>query len=131
MLREEINKHSDMVLFCVRENKLLLRHVRDAKIWNDDGVVLTQELFEPTGGRKLKSEVAFQLRHILFTFPKIAITRLPKLLSIFLVILGGREPRMGELPSVATIRSNATRLNNLDTVALGRMFSNLAKELLP
>ena len=70
LVRQEINEHSNMTLFRIRDDKLLLRHVHDAKRWNE-GEELTQDLFEPTGPRQLKPEVAFQMRHVLFAFPKI------------------------------------------------------------
>ena len=44
MLRDKINSHSTMVLFRVREGRPLLRHVRDAKRWNEDGVELTIQI---------------------------------------------------------------------------------------
>ena len=131
MLRDEINQHSGMVLFRVREHKFLLKHVHDAKRWNEYGVELTQELFEPTGPRKLKPHVAFLLRHILFAFPKLGISRQPELLSLMFVMIGGKAPTKDDIPSVPTIRSNATRLNELDIIAIGKMFSALAKDLSP
>jgi hypothetical protein len=46
-------------------------------------------------------------------------------------LLKGRAPKPGEIPSASTIRTNATRLNNIDDYELTQKYARLAKDLSP
>ena len=114
----------------IRAGQLIAEWLYDVSRYNE-GVPLIADMFEPTGPRELKSEAAFILRHIKYTFPKIGTSKMPELLVYMHVLLGGKAPDDQAVPSAATIRSNNTRLNSLDEHGIREEFRKLSKDLSP
>ena len=90
---------------------------------------LINQIFEPPGPRQLKSDSAQIIRHILFTNPKVGISKFPELFASMFVLITGRAPEEREITSPSTIRSHVERLNNFDLYDIGQMFVELTKDL--
>jgi hypothetical protein len=80
---------------------------------------------------KLSTEATACIRHILYTHPKIGWGDWNKLLSEVAVLLLGRALTEDEFASLATVRSNIQRLDNLDMVELKGWFEKFLTQKSP
>ena len=76
-------------LFNVRDGQFLMKYIRDGIQFNT-GEGLTHEIFEASGPWQLKSESAQIIRHILFTNPKIGLSKFPELYTSMFVLIAGK-----------------------------------------
>ena len=128
-LKQWINDTNPTRLFRIEQQQLILEFVSDGRGYQTDR--LTNQIFEPSGPRQLKSQCAQIIRHILFTNPKVAISKFPELYTAMFVLINGRAPKECQIPSPSTIRSNIERLNQFDLYDIGQMFVDLSKDNSP
>ena len=122
-------KHAVQAVPCERRTKA----VELRSQWNttDDGIEPPVELFEPDGPRRLKTNAAYKIRHILYCFPKLALSRFPEVYCCFYALFFDRTPELHEIPSTSTIRSNVVLLNNVDDYFIEHLYEKLAADLSP
>ena len=125
-----VNESLPPKLFQIREGQLLMNCARDRKRYNE-GEVLTNQIFEPSGPRQLKSDCAQIIRHILFTNPRLGLCSFPDIFACMFLLVSGRAATEKEIPSASTIRSHVTKLNNYDLHDQRQAFVALANDLSP
>ena len=129
-LKTWVNESLPSKLFQIREGQLLMSYAQDGKRYNE-GEVLTNQIFEPTGPRQLKSDCAQIIRHILFTNPRLGLCSFPDIFACMFLLVSGQAATEKEIPSASIIRSHMTKLNNYNLHYQRQACVALANDLSP
>ena len=129
-LKTWINESLPLKIFQIREGQLCMSYARDGNRYNE-GEVLTNQIFEPTGPRQLKSSCAQIIRHILFTNPRLGLCSFPDIFACMFLLVSGQAATEKEIPSASIIRSHMTKLNNYNLHYQRQACVALANDLSP